>query len=583
MSSPSSASSQSSKSRLTAAQRAEIDAAIAQLTAGGSAWSTLDLDQRARMLDATRIAVGREAADWANAAARMKGLGAEHPLLGEEWLAGPFALLTALDAYAATLRRLASGESPLRGTMHRQAPGGRVAIRVFPRTRTDSLLLSGFEGQIWLRPGTSLAQAHARAGLGQLTPTQPGGVSVVLGAGNVTAIPLLDALYELLSANRTPIVKLNPMMDALLPLFRRAFAPLVEAGLVQFVSGGSDAGAYLTAHPTVTHVHITGSESTFDTIVWGPPGSWRTRRRNQNRPLLSKPITAELGGVSPVIVVPGDWTPADLRFHAEHVATMRLNNSGHNCVAAQVVILSSDWAQRDDFLRELRTAFANAPGRPVWYPGGADRVAAARAAHPGALASADGTRVLMEFEPGADASFIEQNEAFAPVLGVVQLPGLGRRFLRSAVAHANSHLAGTLGANVLIDPDTEQTLGTAFEEAIADLEYGVIAVNAWTGASFILTPLAWGAYPGNTPKAVGSGIGVVHNSFLVDDVERSILRGPFRPFPRLPRSGRRTLLPKPPWFVSARAGSAVAEGLTRYVADPRPLTLLRTLLRAIRA
>ncbi|MFN8086331.1 MAG: aldehyde dehydrogenase family protein [Microbacterium sp.] len=129
---------------------------------------------------------------------------------------------------------------------------------------------------------------------------------------------------------------------------RARLAPLIEPGFLRIVTGGGDVGAYLTRHPDIAHVHITGSEATFRAIV---PG-------------LSVPITAELGGVSPIIIVPGEWSRADLRYQAEHVVTMRLHNSGHNCIAGQVVILSRDWPQRAEFLDELRAAHDRAP-RPA--------------------------------------------------------------------------------------------------------------------------------------------------------------------------------------------------------------------------
>src|SRR5690606_22116448 len=118
------------------------------------------------------------------------------------------------------------------------------------------------------------------------------------------------------------------------------------------------------------------------------------RHRRENRPLLKKPITAELGGVSPIIVVPGDWTDADITFQAEHVATMRLQNGGHNCIAVQVVILSSDWPQAEQFRAALRRAYAGAPERPVWYPGSPERMRQAAADYPDALVLAD--RLLVE-------------------------------------------------------------------------------------------------------------------------------------------------------------------------------------------
>ena len=80
--------------------------------------------------------------------------------------------------------------------------------------------------------------------------------------------------------------------------------------------------------------------------------------------------------------------------------------------------------------------------------------------------------------------------------------------------------------------------------------------------------MTWGGFPGATLADVGSGIGVVHNALLLDRVERSVAQGPFRPFPRSASSalgrGRFSVLPKPPWFVSARTGAPVSEGFTRF-------------------
>ncbi|MBW8762971.1 MAG: aldehyde dehydrogenase family protein [Microbacterium sp.] len=569
---------------LSDGQRADLDTAIGELQTGTSIWSALTIAQRVTLLRAVRTSVASAAEDWANTASASKGLDARHPLRGEEWLSGPYSVLGALDAYIETLSRLANGTNPLDGITIDRAPGGRTRVHAFPLTGIDRFLLSGFTGEVWLEPGTTPNQARAAAGLAQRTPTESGGVGLVLGAGNITSIPVLDVLYELLAHNRTALLKVNPTQDALVPVYKRAFAPLIEPGLLRIVRGGPAVGAYLTGHPDLVHVHITGSAATFDAIVWGA-GAAATRRRRENRPQLKKPITAELGGVSPIIVVPGDWTAADLTYQAEHIATMRLQNSGHNCIAGQVVILSSDWAQADQFRAELRRAYANAPERPIWYPGAPSRMGLAADAYPDALVLGD--RVLVEIGDGDDSAALRSTEYFAPVLGVVTVPGSGQAFLDAAVAYANDELQGTLGANLLIDPATEKSLGTGFERAIADLRYGSIAINGWTAFGFITPTLTWGAFPGSTIADVGSGIGVVHNALLLDAVERSVIRGPFRPFPRsLPGAnggGRLTILPKPPWFVSARTGADVSEGLTRFRANGGAALLVKTLLKALRA
>lgn len=576
-------------------ERATLDAAIAALDVGARTWTHLTLDQRARLIERIRASTAAVAEEWADVASTSKGLEPGHPLRGEEWLSGPYATLVALDTYRSTLASLAEGASPLRGVKTDAAPGGRVRAHVFPLNAVDGMLLSGYTGEVWFQPGITEADARREAGLGQLTPTESGGVGLVLGAGNVTSIPVLDVMYELLAHNRTAILKVNPTQDALVPVYERALAPLIEPGFLRIVRGGGDVGGYLTEHAGIAHVHITGAAPTFDAIVWGPStgsgAAATTRRKREDRPKLKKPITAELGGVSPIIIVPGEWSSADLTFHAEHVATMRLYNSGHNCIAGQVVILSTEWPQREAFLAALRTALDAAPRRPVWYPRSDAKLAAAASDYPDATWCADGTRALIEVQPGGDATALEKTEYFAPVLGVVSLAGNGQEFLDSAVAHANDELVGTLGANVLIDPVTQAALGDGFEQAMADLRYGTVSINSWTAFGFLTPTLTWGGFPGATLQNVESGIGVVHNGLLLDGVERSVTRGPFRPFPRstAPRSlgaskGRAfSVLPKPPWFVTSRTGAAVSEGFTRFRMDGNYAKLAGTLVQAFRA
>lgn len=554
----------------TTTEHATLDQAITQLETGARAWSLLTLAQRRALLRRVHATTAAVAEEWADTASESKGLAPGHPLRGEEWLSGPYAALVAVDAYADTLGALAAGRSPIAGVRTGTAPGGRTVVHTSPLTATDRLLLSGYSTEVWLEPGVTAEAARRAAGLGQRHPSAPGGVGLVLGAGNITSIPYLDVLYELMAWGRVAILKLNPTQNALVGVFERALAPLIEPGFLRIVTGGGDVGGYLTGHPGISHVHITGSEATFRAIV---PG-------------LSVPITAELGGVSPIIIVPGEWSAADLRYQAEHVVTMRLHNSGHNCIAGQVVLLSSDWPQRADFLEELRAAYDRAPERPVWYPNSESKMDAARDAYPDAGRCGDGSRTLVETSPG-EAEPLETTEYFSPVLGVVALPGTGQQFLDTAVAHANDRLTGTLGANVLIDPATQSALRAGFERAVADLHYGTVAVNAWTAFGFLTPTATWGAYPGGTLDDAPSGIGIVHNAFLLDQVERTVVRGPFRPFPRSATSALRgyglSVLPKPPWFVTSRTGAAVCEGFTRFRIDGNWAAMSVVLVKAFEA
>ncbi|MFD6155586.1 aldehyde dehydrogenase family protein [Nocardia sp. NPDC060256] len=556
-----------------------IDEALAELTAGAKVWAQTPLRRRRELLDDIHARTGRFADDWVRAARTIKGLDADSPLVGEEWMSGPMTLLQATAALSATMAALEDGRSPLDGVAIKAAPGNRVAVPILPLSTYDRLLLNGFHGEVWLRPGVDAATARRRAGLAQLDPTATGGIGVVLGAGNITSIPPLDALYELYAHNRVVVLKLNPITDPLYTVFEMVFAPLCELGVLRIVTGGAATGGYLVHHPDVAHVHMTGSAQTHDAIVWGA-GPEGLERKQDKRPLLDKPITSELGGVSPTIVVPGDWSDADLRFQAEHVATQRLHNGGYNCIAAQAIVLSKDWPLKDKFLAELRTALAQAPQRTAYYPGSDSRVADALAAYPDADQVGSG-RVLVEQLPLTDTPLL-RTEYFSPVLGVVELPYADGEFLQQAVDFANNELTGTLGANVLAHPATIRKLGVGFDRAIERLRYGAIAVNAWTGLAFLAPRASWGAFPGHTLDDVQSGIGVVHNAFLLDDVERTVVHGPFRPAPRSVLHGELALSPKPPWFVDNAAAAETGRKLTEFYASGNPARIPGIFVSAFR-
>lgn len=51
----------------------------------------------------------------------------------------------------------------------------------------------------------------------------------------------------------------------------QVFAPLVAAGFLEFVYGGAEVGHYCNHHPLVDSVHLTGSEATYNNIMFGTP------------------------------------------------------------------------------------------------------------------------------------------------------------------------------------------------------------------------------------------------------------------------------------------------------------------------
>ena len=169
-----------------------------------------------------------------------------------------------------------------------------------------------------------------------------GHVSLVLGGGNVSSIPPLDVLDRLFAHQSVSLLKVHPVNNYLKEIFDKIFEDFISAGYVQIVSGGADVGKYLCNHEGVDHIHITGGAKTYDSIVFGS-GEEGVKRKQNGEKKINKSITAELGCVTPIIVVPGPWSKGDIKYQAENIATQKLHNASFNCVAGQVLILPEEW------------------------------------------------------------------------------------------------------------------------------------------------------------------------------------------------------------------------------------------------
>ncbi len=312
------------------------------------------------------------------------------------------------------------------------------------------------------------------------------------------------------------------------------------------VYGGAAEGAYLCNHAGIDEIHITGSDKTFEAIVFGP-GSEGAARKAEHQPLLTKRVTAELGNVSPVIVVPGPWSDSDIAYHAEHLVTMLTNNAGFNCNATRVIIQHSAWAQRDQLLREVRHVLSRVPPRAAYYPGAQERQQSFVAAHPDAEQFGTAARgqlpwtLVTGVDPRSEDDVCFTTEAFCGLFAETNIDGAGvAEYLDRAVAFANEHLWGTLNATFLVHPASlkDPAAAAAVDRAITNLRYGTVAVNCWAAAGYTLCTSTWGAFPGHDIYDIQSGTGVVHNTLMFDRPQKTVIRAPFR------------IMPVPPWFVT---------------------------------
>ncbi|WJY48442.1 aldehyde dehydrogenase family protein [Streptomyces chengbuensis] len=557
-----------------------LDRTVTDVRGSAESWSATPLTERIALLERLLPRVVSRAPELVAAGARAKGYAPDSPWAAEDWIGGPWALAQNAAAYLHVLRRIAAGKDPV-GAEAVHEEDGRTRVDVFPATGWDTLLFNGFTAQVWMRPGTTAEQARSRAaGEYRDRPGRPA-VALVLGAGNVAAITALDILHKLYAEGQVVIAKMNPVNDYLRPHFEYVFAEFVERGWVRFVDGGAAEGGYLAAHGDVDAVHVTGSDRTHDAIVWGTDEE-AEQRRHEDRPLMDKPFSSELGGVSPCIVVPGPWSDADFRFQAEHIVTSKMNNSGHNCIASQILVVPRDWDGTERLLAEIRRLLRELPPRTDYYPGAGGRLASVLAAHPQAETHGDGCRLLVPDITDHDDVLITE-EVFGSALGVVRLPGpTPAAFLRHAVDFANDTLPGTLGATLIVHPRTEKAHREAVRTAIADLRYGTLGVNCWSAVGFLLGFTPWGAHPGHTRQEIGSGIGFVHNAFMLEDIEKTVLRAPFTPAPRGLVTGDPSLSPRPPYFVTNRTALTTVERVTRFSAAPSVRKLPALLASALR-
>lgn len=544
----------------------ELDEALAVLAAKKGEWAVLPIREKIQLLEELVRRGDRVAQQWVDAATVGKRLKPNTPWVGEEWISGPWAFIEGCQSVKRTLESIADGQLPDLPEV-RELRDGRAAVRVFPANQWDALLLNGFTGEVWMQDGVTPANLHENIASFYFEGDETGKVALVLGAGNISSIAPLDMVHRLYHQGQVVITKLNPVMEWMGPLLEEIFEPFVRRGYVRFAYGDHRVGSYLTQHELVEEMHLTGSERTHDAIVFGV-GEEGQRRKERDEPIVDKPFTSELGGVGPTIVVPGtEWSDEDFRYQAEQIATQKLHNSGHNCVAAQVLILPSEWEHAARLQDEIKRVFEELPPRPMWYPGAEEAQKRAVSRHE--RHHVVGSRTLLVDIPHDEDHFAFEEEFFAPVFAVTSLPGrTPEEFWRKAVKFANERLRGTLGVNIVVHPSTRKKMGARFDDGIYDLRYGSVAINVWNAAAFIFPGCTWGAFPGHHRTDIQSGTGTVHNAFMFDRPQKTVVEGPFAPMPRAWRIGEFHTSPKPPWFVTNKTGHITSEKITRFAADP---------------
>ena len=541
----------------------DLDRAIGQLSGRAREFARLDPRSRAALLRECIPGVLAVAQEWSSSGLKVKGLSAAS---AEELLAGPLLAVRHLRLLAASLDSIAESGRPRFGTSMRQRDDGRLEVGAFPDAGLDRFMYRGFSAYVLMQNGVDVTAAlEAQAAFYQQREPD-GGVALILGAGNVSSIPASDVLTKMFNEGMVCLLKMNPVNEWVGPYLERALDPLIKPGFLRVVYGGRENGQYLANHDGINSVHLTGSSSTHDELVWGPPGPDSDRRRLQGEPLLTKPITSELGNVTPVAVVPHTYGDEELAFQARNVATMVANNASFNCNSAKIIITGRGWPQRERFLDLIATSLAGLPTRDAYYPGATERYEYLTRGRSGleSIGQPKQGQLPWTVIRGIDASIRDdplfQIEPFCPIVSETSLESTDpAAFLADATKFMNDTLWGTLSASIIIHPAAEKDpeVSSALDRAVTDLRYGNLAVNHWTALNYSVAALPWGGHPSSSPKDIQSGLGWAHNTFMLGRVDKAVLRGSLR------------LEPAPVWFADNTKSGRAGPKLLDMEARPR--------------
>jgi aldehyde dehydrogenase (NAD(P)+) len=535
----------------------QLNEAVNRVRTSAGKFAGLKIEQRIALVDAMQQGYQNVAESSVKAGCSAKGIDFNSPAAAEEWATGPWCVIRHLRLVREQLESIRRSGNTTIGKVS-QAMDGRTMVEVFPTSTIDGLLFQKCKVEVRMQQGFDADMVDQwRAGFYR-GATHGGQTVLVLGAGNIAAIGAMDVITRMFNEGKVCVLKMNPVNAYLGPFIEMAFASLIKQGFLAVVYGGAEVGSYLARHEGIDEIHLTGSDATHDAIVWGPPGPERELRKQSGKPLLDKPITSELGNVSPVILVPGPYTERELAYQAQDLSSYLVMNAGFLCNAARALITPKQWAPRQQFLHHLQQVLGDIPSRRSYYPGATELwwKHTEQRDHAIKIGSAGGDKLPWTLITGLDAANpnepLFEREAFCPILTETPVGSSDPvEFLEQAVDFANDRLWGTLSATMIVHPQLmkDKRTAAAVERAIARLRYGTVSINTFPGISFAFGSPPWGAYPGASLENIQSGRGWVHNTPMLEGIEKTVVRFPL------------TMFPKPVYFPTHRTAHCTMQAL----------------------
>ena len=551
-----------------ASSQAKLDETVLHLREAAWKFATLSIEKRIELASAMQQGFVKVAEAMVQAGCKAKGIAPDSNLAAEEWATGAWGVVRQLRLVRESLQAIASTGNTRIGKIKRTA-AGNLSVQVYPSNAIDGILFKDITVDVYMQShvteqslAANRASFYKKVHQGQ---GHQGKVALVLGAGNIPSISMMDVITKMFNEGKVCLLKMNPVNAYLGPFIEEAFKTAIDQQFLAVVYGGAEVGRHLVYHPKIDEVHLTGSDKTYDQIVWGNNGQEADERRSQNQPLLRKPISAELGNVTPIIIVPGSYTDKEIRFQSEQIATAFTMNASFMCCSAKVLVMPKNWDGATKFIKALQAVCAEIPLRAAYYPGAEDRWQAIVKNRNNVtnIGKPQSNELPWTFVSNLNPDDLDESlfteESFCSIITSVQLGSADPiDFLQAATDFANNRLWGTLNATLIVHPKTLKDANTnaAFEQAISQLKYGAITVNTFIGLLFC-TGAPWGAYgraySDSTSKDIQSNIqsgsGFVHNTNMLEGIEKAVLRAPL------------TVFPKPAWLASHKKARVTTQKL----------------------
>ena len=268
---------------LTPQDTTALDAAVTLVADHASGWAKTDAVARADLLQQVIDDTMAAEDGWLAAACAAKGLEPGTTEAGEELFAGVGTFVRLARLLRDALRDIAKDGTPALPGPIREAADGRLRVQVFPAGAFDRITFPQTTAEVWMQPGVTRDAIVRGQAAAYADPEAHAGTALVLAAGNVASLGPRDVLSKLFVEGKTVVLKANPVNDYLVPHWSKALAALLDAGVLRIVEGAAAAGRYLTGHARIDEVHITGSDKTYDAVVFGSGPEGRGARRPTSR------------------------------------------------------------------------------------------------------------------------------------------------------------------------------------------------------------------------------------------------------------------------------------------------------------